>query len=340
MPPKPFKPIYVLHGDDGYIRDEHRRRITREVVGDADPQLAVCSHDGKRRGGPPSSEEEPQSPDGSPQSPQTSGLFAEVLADLTTPPLMAASRLVIVRDADAFVTANRDALERYLENPSPTAALLLLVQSWPSNTNLAKTTARIGQAVACVAPAGGGLERWVMEAASKRGNRIDSQTAGLLASVVGADLAALDNEVEKLSLYAGKGSAITPEHVHLLASSTAGAEDFGLVNAIAASDAKAALVVLDKELTRRGEEFRMLGQIGWYLRIVIHAQTLRQSGQDPAQALRVRYEARQTYLDLLKRRPLRKLQADCRQVLAADLAMKSGADAHATMQDLVLALCA
>ena len=42
MPSGNFKPVYVLYGDDEYLRDEHRRRIVREVVGEADPQLAAA----------------------------------------------------------------------------------------------------------------------------------------------------------------------------------------------------------------------------------------------------------------------------------------------------------
>jgi DNA polymerase-3 subunit delta len=333
-----FKPIYVLYGDDEYIRDENRRRIIREVIGDGDPQLAVCSHDAKKKGGASAGEEGEESAAGPLQA---DPLLGSVMDDLTTLPLMAASRLVIVHDADTFVTANRAALEKYFEKPSPSAALLLLVRSWLPASNLGKIAAHIGEAVDCSAPKGGNLDHWVREAARRRGNPIDPQAAILLAGLVGADLAVLDSEVEKLSLYAGAGAAITAEHVHLLTSSTAGAEGFGLKNALTASDAKAALAVLDKELTRRGEEFRVLGGIGAYLRQAVAGQMLRQAGKDPGGILpyNIPPQVRRTFENLLKRRPLRKLQADCRRLLAADLAMKSGAEPRGTMQELVLALC-
>ena len=147
-------------------------------------------------------------------------------------------------------------------------------------------------------------------------------------------------EVEKLSLYAGSRPAIAAADVNLLTLATAEPGSFALENALRAGDAKTALAVLDKTLTRKGLEFKALGGIGWHLRVAIAAQTLRQSGQDPGKALRVPYEARQAYLMLLKRRSLKKLQADFRRVLAADLAMKSGGEPRAVMQELVIALCA
>jgi DNA polymerase III subunit delta len=311
----PFKPVYVLYGDDEFLRDEHRRRIVGEVVGGADAELAVASFDA--------------------DSP-----LSDVLDDLRTLPLMTPCRLVIVRDADAFVTAHRQALEDYLDKPSPTGALLLIVSSWPSTTNLAKRVAKIGQAVACTAPAGN-LGQWIVQAAQKRGKQIDPQAAQLLEQYVGADLAALDAEVEKLSLYAGQRPAIVAEDVSVLTVATAGPADFALVNALTASDAKTALPVLDKMLTRKGLEFMVLGQIGGYLRRAIKGQTIRQAGGDARDALNpyMPPDAKQRYLDLLRRRPLAVLQQDFRRVLAADLAMKSGADPRSAMLDLVLSLC-
>jgi DNA polymerase III subunit delta len=340
MPRQTFKPIYVLHGEDEFTRDEHRRRIVREVIGDDDPQLAVSSHDGKKKGGGAGADEEGASPAAAPAP--ADPLLAAVMDDLATLPLMASRRLVIVRDADLFISANRGAIEKYLEKPSPSASLLLMARSWPSNTNLFKIVARIGQAVECSAPGGAGVSRWIREAARKRGNPIDDHAAATLAELAGSDLAALDSEVEKLSLYAGQGAAITAEHARLLTASTAGAADFALKNALAVSDAKSALATLDKELARRGEEFRILGGIGAHVRQAIAGASLLQAGQDPCQALppNVPPHVRGQFLELLKRRPLRKLQADARRVLSADLALKSGASPRGTMQDLVLALCA
>jgi DNA polymerase-3 subunit delta len=316
MPATPIKPVYVLYGDDDHLREEHRRRIVQEVVGEADSQLAVSSFDAEAS-------------------------LAEVLDDLRTLPLMAPRRLVVVRDADSFVTANRPALEQYLDRPSATGTLLLMVRSWPSGTNLAKKAAKIGQAFDCSASAVGGLDRWVRQAAQKRKNPIESQAVAMLLELVGPDLALLEAEVEKLSLYAGPGATISAQHVNLLTAAVAEPERFAVENALTAGDARAALQALDKTLTRRGLEFLVLGGIGSYLRRAIQGQSLRQAGGDPAAVLpfNIPSPARRAFLDLLNRRPLRKLQDDSRRVLAADLALKSGAEPRATMQDLLLALC-
>jgi hypothetical protein len=49
--------------------------------------------------------------------------------------------------------------------------------------------------------------------------------------------------------------------------------------------------------------------------------------------------AQNDFLAMLKRRPLVKLHRDFGRLLAADLAMKSGANPVSAMQELIVALC-
>ena len=267
--------------------------------------------------------------------------LADVLDELRTPGFFAPRRVVIVRDADDFVTTHRQALESYLQKPATAAALVLLVASWPSNTRLYKLVARIGEAIQCEAVAGKALVRWLHEAAARRGKQLDPQAAELLAKLTDNDLAVLDAEIEKLSLYVGRRETITKKDVSQVVTATAGARDFALPNALAASDADAALTALDAMLTGRGEEFRIVGTIAWHLRRVLSAQQLAARGQRPEGALnpRLPYRTKQAILALLKRRPLGVLAADFRRLAAADLAMKSSADPAACLQRLVVELC-
>ena len=340
MPDPTLKPIYVLCGDDEYLRDSHRRRIVADVLADADPQLAVSTFDADTP-------------------------LPDVLDALRSPPLLASRRVVILRDADAFVagrraapasgkpeekeeeaeeastTGRQAALVEYLDRPSPTGVLVLIVRKWDSRTKLAKAVASVGEVIDCTAKGAGNLPRWLTQAAKRRGKELAPAAAGALLEYVGEDLAALDSEVEKLSLYVGPRAKINEEDVNVLTASTAGPDRFALDNALTAGAAPAVLKILDKTLTRRGTEFLVIGQIGSYLRRVIKAQAVRSSGGDPASILppNIPAAARKAFLDLLVRRPMPKLRSDFRRLLAADLALKSGAEAKATLQELLLALC-
>ena len=306
------RPIYVLHGDDAFMRDAHRREIVAHVIKDADPQLAVTTFD----------------PDAE---------LADVLDELRTAPFLTERRVVILRDADAFVTKHRKALEEYLAAPSGSASLMLIVSSWRRDTRLAKLADGFGQCFDCEAAGRKGLGAWIGEAAGRRGKKIARDAAELLEHWVGTDKAALDAEIEKLSIYVGDRSQISIEDVSVLVAATAGPGAFALTNAITAGDAATAVEALGGMLTTRGDEFKTLGMIAWHLRRALKAQ--RQMESSGRFDLRLPYDQRGPFLAMLRRRPREKLHADFRKLLRADLNMKSGLGATAVLQELVVGLC-
>jgi DNA polymerase-3 subunit delta len=315
MDSSPAKPVYVLYGGDAFTLDARRREITALVAGGADPQLCVASFE------PPCE-------------------LADVLDELRTVPFLAPRRLVIVRQADEFVSAHREALEKFLETPPSSATLMLVVSSWPSNTRLARLVQKIGQAIECAAPAAGNLAQWVATAAGKRGKKIAPDAAALMVEWVGGDLAALDGEIEKLSLYVAAAATISLEDVCALVTASAGPAAFALTNAVTDGDPAAALKALAGMLRARGDEFKTLGMIGWHLRRAMLAKENLDAGQPPRQAVpRMPPQQADAFLAMLNRRPLSAFHNDFRRLIRADLAMKSGTDPAAALQELVVALC-
>ena len=316
MAPAEIKPVYVLRGDDAFLQDVRRREVLQIVVGEADPQTCVTALEGG------------------------SAELADVLDELRTIPFLAPRRLVILREADAFVSAHREALENFFQSPPSAATLLLMVSSWPSTTRLAKLFARIGQAFDCSVPDKSDLAGFLVRSASKRGKKLQADAAELLLEWLGRDLALLDGEIEKLSLYAADREEITLKDVCALVTASAGPAAFDLTNAITAGDPAGALKSLGGMLRSRGDEFKTLGMIGWHLRRALLAREQLAAGTPERQALpRMPYPQQQAFLAMLKRRPLSAFQNDFRRLIRADLAMKSGTEPVAALQDLVVGLC-
>jgi DNA polymerase-3 subunit delta len=315
MAAETVKPLYVLHGEDGFLRDHHRAQIVERAIGSADPQLCVSVFDAEAE-------------------------LAAVLDELRTLPFLAPRRVVIVRDADDFVAAHREELERYLQEPCPSATLVLLVAAWPSNTRLYKVAAKVGGAIDCSSPQGGQLSRWLVQAAAKRGKKIDPDVAEGLADWIGNDLSALDGEMEKLSLYVGPRATITLEDISAVVTATSGPVAFALTNAITAGDAKAALEALGGMLRVRGDEFKVLGTIGWHLRRAMATCQKLRKGASKDQALpRMPYQQQHAFMDMIARRGPRRIMRDVRLAMRADLAMKTGAQSPMTLEKLVVGLC-
>jgi len=297
MPKNPRKCVYVLHGQDDYLRRHHRRRIIESVLPGEQVRMAVADLD-------------------------ASAELAQVLDELRTAPLLAPCRVVVVGDADKFVTRHRGALEQYLAQPAPTGSLMLMVKSWPARTKLAKLAARVGETIDCSPPPQSSLPRWVARLAQTRGKRMSSNCAAGLVEQVGSDLARLDSEIEKLALYVGRRQTITDNDVAAVVAATAGPVAFALSNAIAAGDTAGALHALDQLMPRRDQAQPVLGLIAWQLRKSSHPRPPRWSPAGRGHAAKPRRTAR-----------------DSRRVLGADLAIKTGADPLTTLQLLIARLC-
>jgi len=312
-----IKCVYVLHGSDAFLCDTHRQELLARLVGDADPQTCVASYDATAE-------------------------LARVLDDLRTLPFLAPRRVVIVRDADAFVATHRQALEAYLDAPVETASLVLMVSSWPKNTRLHKRVEAVGETIDCAPPKDSNAGAWLKEAVARRHKRIAPDATELLIQWVGPDRALIEAETEKLALYAGSRETITLADVSALVTSTAGPTPFALADALTAGDAAAALTALGQMLTVRGDEFRALGLIAWHLRRVVRVQQMLAAGKSADAAMRIVRvpNSRGQFTELLKRRPIAKLIGDFRRILAADRAMKTGAAPQAALQQLVVGLCA
>ena len=317
--PKPmasggFKPIYVLCGSDGFLQDHYRAEIISRVVGQADPQTCIANFDGSN---------DPE--------------LAEVMDELRTLPFLAPARVVLIRNADAFISKYRQKLEEYADNPCETSALVLMVTSFRSNTRLAKSVAKIGEVFNCKLPDDTSLRQWLTKSAGKRGKKIDPRSAALMEQWIGRDLAAQNAEIEKLCLYIGQRETITAQDVAAVVTATAGPAAFALTNAITARDVPGALKALDGLLRIRGAEFQALGSIAWHLRRALQAQQEIAAGGKPK--LQMPYRQQSAFLAMLKRRDRGKLQADMRSLISADLGMKSGLNPKSALQELVISLC-
>jgi DNA polymerase III subunit delta len=315
----PPKPIYVIFGSDDFLRDEYRGLFIAEGLGGAqgDAELSITRYDDDAE-------------------------LAAVLDDLRTLPFLGDRRVVIVEPADGFVSKHKESLEKYLANPSQSGSLILMVKSFASNLRLFKVVAKVGQAVDCASPDQRGAGQFIRERAKKAGRQIDNAAVQLMVQWLGTDLARAASEVDKLVLYTQGRAGITAADVSAVVVATAGVNPFAIVDALMAGDAKAALEVLEKTLTQSGEEYRLLGLLGWHLRRVFKAAHLLSTGRSETQvftAMKVYGPGQSLLRRYLARKRLSQIAQQFRLLIKADLAMKTGQDGKAILQSLVVALC-
>lgn len=249
------QPVYALTGDEDFLKRRVRERIVATALGQADPAFAVSIYQGDKLD------------------------FSTVRNDLDTLPFLSPCRIVVVDNADPFVTNNRPALERYVEKPSTAGILVLDVKTFPETTKLAKALPDAAKIV-CKAPAAYKLPAWCVEWAKvQHGKKLATDAAELLVDRVGPSMGLLDQEIDKLAVAVGDQSAIGPEDVDRLVGRSKSADVFRIMDAIGEGKPSAALEILESLFAEGEDPMAVIGPMTAQLRKLATVGRLIAQGQ-------------------------------------------------------------
>jgi len=255
------KPIYVVHGDEDFLHLQVKKSIRRLVLKAEEDEFGLSIHDGEN------------------------AEFASIRDELDTLPFLGSTRLVVVEDADSFITRFRSALEKYFAQPSRTGTLVLQVKSWPRNTRLAKQLGA-DATIQCAAPPLYKLAQWCVEwSASQHQKTLTQPAARLLVDLVGAEMGQLDQELLKLAIFVGADPKIDLEDVDKLVGNSRAADIWKIFDAIGLGHGDEAIKIIDRLFDQSQEPIRILGAFSMQLRRLAQAGRLNQSGLPVPRAL-------------------------------------------------------
>jgi len=295
-------PVYVVVGPDRFLRNEALRHILDALEGEMD-SVGPARMDGSEAG------------------------LAEVLDEVRTLSLLGSRRVVVVDDADPFITTHRKPLERYVDKPAEDGCLILLCNTLPKSTRLYKGIAKVGSVTHCEPPTRRAVAGWITQwAREKYGKRITPPTAQHLREHLGDDLGILDAELSKLTAYVGQRAEITPGDIDDLTGQHREEKVFGVTDAISSGDTAGALRHWEQVLaTDRAAPGRAIAGLAWGVRRLLQAKREWDRGANIGEL------ARRMFVDpnVLQRRLARvdpqQLERQQEDLLAVDLAVKTGA---------------
>ena len=239
----PAPGCYVLFGDEPFLKGLVLAELRRVVLGEGEAEFALTRFDGRHADWRSVSDEL-----------LTVGLFG------------GGRRLVVVDDADDFVSEHRGQLEEAVARPNRANTLVLVVQSWPSNTRLAKQTTATGLAVECKSPPPARLVKWLSTLARDRhGARLERDAAEAIVEIVGPELGLIDQELAKLAA-AANGQPIGAELVQQLVGGWRAKTAWDMLDAAVEGRTGEALVELDRLLLAGENPIAVMGQIAATLR--------------------------------------------------------------------------
>jgi len=217
-----------------------------------------------------------------------------VADELFTVSMWGDRRLVIVDEADEFVTKFRGGLEKLVEKPAKKSVLILDVTTWPKNTRIYKQVAAKGLDIECSELKGTQLLKWLQETITETyGQTLARDAAVLLIDLIGEDLGLLETELAKLASYVGAKGKIELEDVKSLVGGWRTETTWVMADAAIDDDLASALKGLDQLLGAGEAPMRLLGGISFVFKKFAFAtdlsrnrgpldQALRQAGVYPA----------------------------------------------------------
>lgn len=164
-------------------------------------------------------------------------------------PMMAARRVVILRDIESLKAKTRVILQRYLERPI--ADTVLILQQGPGEEASDSALAGSTLAVSCSPLPPDQVVEWLVERARRLGVSFEDGAAEHLAKATGHDLGTIDSELTKLSALPDQGP-ITIERVGQLVGVRRGETLYDWRDAVLGGQTVEALELTDVVLGQTG----------------------------------------------------------------------------------------
>lgn len=258
--PGALAPVYALFGDEPFLKREVLDALKERVIGDQDPSFALGFHDG------------------------STATFADVRDDLSMPSFAGGKRLILVENADEFISHHRSSLENYLQKPASAGILVLPVKTLPSNTRVYKLLGTEGT-IECKALTMPNATTWCIGRMKKAHGRVlPRDTAQYLVESVGSDLGVLDQELAKLTVSIPDKQPLSVEAILPFVTRSRLDQIWKIFGLIGRGQSADALLMLHQILSQGEEVIKCLGAFSFQLRKIAKAHRLMVCGLSMDQA--------------------------------------------------------
>lgn len=248
-----FKPVYLLYGDEAFLRNSYKNRMKEAIIGD--DTMNFASFEGK-------------------------GLDVDELIRLAdTMPFFAERRLILVENSGFFKTAC-EPLVQYLPAMPDTTCLIFVESEVDKRSKLFKKVKDMGYAAEMTRQNAAQLSRWAGGILAKEGRKITGHTMELFLSMTGDDMEHIRMELEKLISYTMGRDVITDEDVKAICTVQVTNRIFDMVSAIVTRQTRKAMDLYEDLLALKEPPMRILFLIARQFNQLLQVKELMGKGLD------------------------------------------------------------
>lgn len=247
-----FKSIYLLYGEEEYLKKQYKGRLTRAMLPDGDT-MNYAYYEGK-------------------------GIPVPEIIDLAeTMPFFAERRLIVIEDSGLFKTAAPE-LADYLKAMSGSTCFLFIEKEVDKRGRLYKAAKEKGRVVELSRQDERTLMRWLSGMARQEGKQIQESTVRYILLKTGADMENLEKEMEKLFCYTLEKDEITVQDVDAVCTTHIENHIFEMIEAVAKQQKKKALDYYYDLLALKEPPMRILYLLARQFQLLLEVQELVKKG--------------------------------------------------------------
>ena len=252
-----FKKVYLLYGDEAYLKRQYKERLTKAMVQEGDT-MNYSYYEGKNIPVP------------------------EVIDLAETMPFFADRRLIVIEDSGFFKSASAE-MAAYIKTMPDTVCFLFIESEIDKRGKLYKAVKEKGRIVEMGRQNERTLLLWILGMIKADGKRIQESTARYFISKIGPDMENLSQELEKLLCYVMGEQDITMEDVDNICTSNTENKIFEMIDAVAAKKQKTALGYYYDLLALKEPPMRILYMLARQFKILFEVKDLVKRGYSKKQ---------------------------------------------------------
>ena len=249
-----FKQIYLLYGEERYLKRQYKERLRKALCGD-DDTMNTHFYEGKDIS------------------------IGEIIDLAETLPFLAERRVIFLTDSGLYKSGGEKMAE-YLASPNETTYFVFTESEIDKRSKLFKTVSSRGYAAEFAIQDENTLKRWVAGVLAKDNKKISEGTVQLLLSKTGTDMDNIQSELEKLICYCMERDVVTSEDVEAICTTRISNHIFDMINAIADRQQKRALELYYDLLALKEPPMRILFLIARQCNMLLQTKELKARGYD------------------------------------------------------------
>ena len=246
-----FKQIYLLYGEEEYLKRQYRDRFIKAMLPDGDT-MNYAHYEGKNIN------------------------VREVIDLAETLPFFAERRLIVFEDTGFFKSAGAE-LADYIKDMPDTTYFIFVENEVDKRSRLYKAVKAKGYIVELSTQDEGTLKRWIQGIVRREKKQIPDSVILYFLNKVGTDMENIQRELEKVFCYALDRQEITREDIDAVCVTQITNHIFDMVNAVADKNQRRALDLYYDLLALKEPPMRILFLMIRQYRILFQVKGL--SGQ-------------------------------------------------------------